>query len=128
MVERIIDEHGFASHKDFHGRLDKGVCLTKLRVRNGRIDVRSEYAMELDRQLEDAASLARDEAFAGPFFTQAQIRGRMHFVKWINAGRWGYFWKRFRTVDWNSHFNNGKRRGLVIARKELTPILKSTGL
>lgn len=46
-----------------------------------------EYADELERQLDDAWCLANGEPFDGPYYTQAQIRGRMQFVCWVNPGR-----------------------------------------
>ena len=89
LVQRILTEHGFKANplKNCFGRLADGVPITKIRVNRGHLDVRREYLDELERQIADASALATGGEFHGPYFTDAQIWGRVQFVCWINPGR-----------------------------------------
>ncbi len=122
LVVKILTEHGFRvqSKKHLFGRLDAEIAITKLRVREGRIDVRREYVDELTRQLRDAANLANNGGFAGPYYTQTQIRGRVQFVCWVNPGRRRDLWRQYRSIDWNGVHENALARKLQVCR----PILK----
>lgn len=88
LVDKILREHGFESkasksEADSNGEID----ITGVRVIDGRLDVAKDYALELDRQLNDALSLANDGPFDGPYYTYAQLVGRVRFVCWINPRR-----------------------------------------
>lgn len=121
LVERILADHGFAANpsKNQFGRLSEGIPITKVTVRRGHIDVRRDYIAELERQIRDAASLSNDGEFDGPYYTEAQIRGRVQFVAWINPGRRRDLLRRFNSVNWESAKAEAKIRGLWAARKLL---------
>ena len=89
LVERVLGEHGFCVNPQKHeyGSLSEGFDVTGIRIRKGRLDAKQEYVAELERQLDDAASLAAGREFIGPFFTRSQILGRVQFVVWVNPGR-----------------------------------------
>ena len=82
LVERVLGEHGFCVNPQKHeyGSLSEGFDVTGIRIRKGRLDAKQEYVAELERQLDDAASLAAGREFIGPFFTRSQILGRVQFV------------------------------------------------
>lgn len=120
LLDNVLKSHGFKANPDKHdfGRIED-TSITGVRVRNGHLDVAQEYAAELARQLEDAASLARKEFFDGPFFTENQIRGRVTYVAWVNPGRRRALAKHLAAIDWSAHRAEAARRGLVAAKKKL---------
>lgn len=88
-------------------------------MRRGHIDVRRDYIIELERQISDAVSLAKGGDFDGPYYTEAQLRGRALFVCWINPGRRRDLMQRFRSVNWESARAEAKIRGLWAEKKRL---------
>jgi hypothetical protein len=128
LVERILQKHGFDLNPTKHkfGRISEGIEITKIRVTNGHPDVRKDYSTELERQLEDARSLARGEKFNGPYFTQAQIRGRVQFVCWVNPKRRFALRKKFRSIDWNGVDEEARKRGLIAARPVICKTKEAT--
>lgn len=118
LVGKVLSEHGLELNreKSKFGRLDSNTDITGVRVINGKLDVRLEYAEELCRQLSDAKSLASDELFEGPFYTKNQIRGRVEFVAWINPGRGWHLRKKFHSISWKRHKQTGIQRKLVAAK------------
>ncbi len=121
IVTEILDDDGFEANPKKHqfAELDKRTSITNVRVVRGHLDVRKEYADELERQLDDAWCLANDEPFDGPYYTQAQIRGRMQFVCWINPGRRCYLMNKFRTISWRRADAAARELGLVATKKTL---------
>ncbi len=121
LVERILGDHGFATNpiKNQFGRLSEGIPITKVTVRRGHVDVRRDYIAELERQLRDVASLAKGGEFDGPYYTEQQIRGRLHFVCWINPGRRDRLMRRFRSIRWESVKREAELRGLCVLKKVL---------
>lgn len=121
VVTRILEYNGLKLNptKTLFGRLADGFTITKLRVRNGRLDVRREYVEELERQLDDAAALAADGEFVGPYYTPNQITGRVHFVCWINRGRTRQLKAKFNAIPWGRVEKLAKQRGYVALKKEL---------
>ena len=77
LVQSILEAHGFKENlaKREFGKFEAGVTVTGLRELDGHLDVRREYVDELVRLLTDAASLARDERFDGPYYAPNQILG-----------------------------------------------------
>jgi RNA-directed DNA polymerase len=124
LIERILRQHGFrlnpAKHK--FGEFAKGLAITNLRSVNSHLDVREEYLTELVRQLEDAASLSRNDEFEGPYYTAGQILGRVRFVCWVNPGRKRELIRRYRSVDWGAARRIATIRGYEISRKTLTKL------
>ena len=121
LVHRILGEHGFSvnSSKNNFGRLADGTAITKIRINRGHPDVRREYLSELERQLADAAALARGDEFQGPYFTELQIRGRVQFVCWVNPGRSRILQRKFRSVPWEKVAEEARKRNLVVTKKSL---------
>jgi RNA-directed DNA polymerase len=127
LVQRILEEHGFVLNPEKHcfGRLQDGIPITKIRVKRGRLDVRRKYLAEFERQLADAKRLAAGDEFDGPYFTEGQLRGRLHFVCWVNPGRRRLLLRQFNAIGWNKVREEAERRGLVALKKRLikrTPV------
>jgi len=123
VIERILTDHGFNANPEKHifGLL-ACIPITGIRLRNSKMDVSSEYATELERQLDDALSLASDGPHAGPYFTENQLRGRVNFVSWINRGRRGHLRRRLGVIDWSRYELEGLKRGLVAEKKRFERI------
>jgi hypothetical protein len=113
LVYRILSEHGFRRNpdKDSFGAVAQGAAVTRLRFSDGHPDVARAYADELDRQLADAARLAEGDNFDGPYFTEAQIRGRVQFVGWVNPGRLRRLRSLLSRIDWNRVREEARGRG-----------------
>lgn len=124
LVEGILAKDGFKANADKHlfGSLTDDLSITSLREVRGHLDVRREYLDELERQIDDAASLARDGEFIGPYFTSEQILGRVRFVCWVNPGRRRRLISRFRTVKWKKARKVAKQRGYEVTRKTATKL------
>jgi RNA-directed DNA polymerase len=129
LVERILAEDGFQANPGKHkfGQLGKDLTITNLRLVRGHLDVRREYAEELVRQLDDAASLARDEAFEGPYYTPGQILGRVRFVCWVNPGRKRELVRRFRSIRWDLVRQRAVQRRYEESRPTLTKLTNRQG-
>jgi hypothetical protein len=125
LAQRILDENGFEANPDKNkfGRLSDGFTITNLREVNGHLDVRREYVDELTRQLLDAAALARDDEFQGPYYTPSQILGRVRFVCWVNPGRRKELIRRFRSINWYRVRQIARTRQYESTRKKLTPVV-----
>jgi RNA-directed DNA polymerase len=127
LVQRILADHGFKANplKHCFGRLAEGVPITKIRVNRGHLDVRREYAEEMERQIADAAALAAGGEFQGPYYTRSQISGRVQFVCWINPGRRHTLLRKYRAVPWRKVNQEAQRRGLVVAKKSLRKLTRA---
>jgi hypothetical protein len=55
----------------------------------------------------------------GPYYTTNQIRGRIHFVAWVNPGRKRELLRAFLAIDWQAVQKEAAARGLVAAKKTL---------
>ncbi len=114
LVQNILAAHGFEENlgKRAFGRF-QDVTVTGLRELDGHLDVRREYVDELVRLLTDAASLARDEEFDGPYCAPNQILGRVRFVCWVNARRRPELIRRYRSIKWALVESNALKRGYI---------------
>lgn len=121
LVEDVLYQEGFWMNpkKKVFGRLSDGIAVTGIRIRRGRFDVRKDYAAEVERQLDDAMSLARDERFVGPYYTMTQIGGRVRFVSWVNPGRRRSLMRKFRTIPWDRVQVEACRRGLQVNKPKV---------
>lgn len=121
IVTEILNNDGFQANPKKHdfGELDRRTSITNVRVVRGHLDVRREYADELERQLHDAWCLANDKAFTGPYYTQGQIRGRVQFVCWINPRRRRHLMKKFTAISWRRVNAAARELGLVATKKTL---------
>ena len=121
LVKEIIGSCGFKlnTSKDDDGRLSDGKCITRLRINRGRIDIRPDYLTGIHLQITNAGILAEGGECAGHYYTPGQIRGRIHFVGWINPNRKSDLMKRYRSVPWRKVEEEALRRGFVAARKML---------
>ncbi len=124
LIERILGQHGFVANatKQRFGKLADGFAITRIRVHNGHLDVRRDYYEEVLRQIEDARNLAAGGDFCGPYFTQAQITGRVRFICWINPGRKRQVMPLFRSIPWSKVDEQARNRGLIASRTTLRPI------
>lgn len=124
LIARILAEDGFKLNlaKQKAGLLDDGLTVTKLRTVKGHLDVGREYFDELIRQLNDAASLARDENFDGPYYTASQILGRVRFISWVNPGRRHDLIRRYRSIRWGLVRKHAIERKYQKSMKLLTRI------
>ncbi|WZO98622.1 reverse transcriptase family protein [Isosphaeraceae bacterium EP7] len=124
LIAKIVKQDGFEinASKNTFGRLSDGLSITSLRIRKGRLDVRSEYCDEVERQIRDARSLIdTTENFEGPYFTPTQIFGRVQFVSTINRGRGYRLLRQYRSVDWSRVVEAAALAGLVVCRIHLVP-------
>ncbi|MFO0881269.1 MAG: reverse transcriptase family protein [Gemmataceae bacterium] len=114
LVRRIVGEHGFHCNeeKDQFGQVARGATVTQLRLANGHPDVRATYLAEVERQLQDAARLAGGGPFQGPYHTEAQIRGRVAFVCWVNPRRKRRLLSLCRQVNWPRFREEARLHGL----------------
>lgn len=120
LVGRILAAHGFAAKRSkYESERNGRTTITGVRIKRGRLDVAKAYAAELDRQLADAACLADDGAFDGPYYTRGQILGRIQFVGWINPGRRRSLQGRFLKINWRNAQTNAISRGWVATKKRL---------
>jgi len=125
VVNEILVESGFTANPEKYefGRLANGIAITGVRRnRRGHLDVRREYAEEVSRQLDNVDHLARGESFhrQRPYYTKAQIRGRVEFVRWINRGRGEQLFRQFRSIHWQAAEDSALRQGLVVCKKTIT--------
>jgi hypothetical protein len=120
-VSKIFEEEGFRENtgKRQVGKLAGNVAITCLRVRRRKLDVCPSFCERLERDIADAASLAADGHFVGPFYLREQLRGRVEFVRWVRPSRAKVLQTQLRQVDWSVHRMNGEKRGLVVAKKQL---------
>lgn len=126
-IASILQCHGFKLNRrklEF-GRLADGTPITKLRVRNGRVDVQASYIDKLMHQLDDARSLAEGGSFVGPYYLRDQIASRIRFVCWVNPRRRAALMRSFHSVPWSRVRSEALRRGLVVAKKRLVPVERS---
>lgn len=120
LAEQILSEHGFAAKRSKSESSRNGTAtITGVRIKRGRFDVAKAYAVELERQLLDAASLSVGGAFTGPFFTRGQILGRVQFVSWINPGRKKALRAKFLRINWRQHKALGIEQGWVATKKHI---------
>ncbi len=124
LVERILREDGFTANpkKHLYGQMSDDLTVTSLRELRGHLDVRREYLIELNRQLEDAGRLSRNEGFDGPYFTRSQILGRVRFVSWVNPGRRRRLLKKYRSISWKAVEKYARRNKFVSLRTQLSRI------
>lgn len=126
LVERILRQDGFEANPAKHvfGRLADGTSITNLRRVRGHLDVKKEYADELERQLDDAARLARGDEFQGPYYRPNQILGRVRFVCWVNPGRRRRLIRKSRSIQWELVQANARELGLEAVTKKLVSVDK----
>jgi RNA-directed DNA polymerase len=82
------------------GRFDEGKSITKLEIKRGVLRVRPAYIEEVRDQLSDGARLAAGHPLRGHYYTDNQIHGRIHFVKWINSGQAVSLFRRYKAINW----------------------------
>jgi RNA-directed DNA polymerase len=120
LIKGILAQHGFETNpaKDRVGSFSKGAMITNLRVSRGHLDVRKDYGREVERQLLDAASLCQGGPFVGPYYTKAQMYGRVCFICWVNARRRRTLHSLLNRIDWIQLRTEGQRRGYEAVKKE----------
>jgi hypothetical protein len=119
LVAQILSDSGFQTNfrKNKFGSLSKHFAIANVRIIRGRLDVRKEYAEELQRQLDDARRLSLGQQFDGPYYTRTQIRGRVHFVGWVNPRRLPHLLRQYKSISWSNVAARAQELGLVELRK-----------
>jgi RNA-directed DNA polymerase len=128
IIKQILKQNGFRTNdaKDKFGRIsDPEFLITKLRINRGHLDVSQEYHDELCRNFRELQSLARGEDFEGPYYTRAQMWGRVTFVSWINPGRRRKLRAMYQSIPWERAKSEAKAKGIASYKKVLKPIHKS---
>ncbi len=122
---RVLRENGFRANPDkFYFSSMEQASITNVRIKDDHLDITKQYADELDRQLSDVANLINNEVFDGPYYTPQQILGRIHFVRWINPGRFRALYRRFRSIPWMRVSQLAKKNGLIERKKTLEEVRK----
>lgn len=119
----ILERYHFTLHKERFGRIAEGAEITSVTLCNGHPDVPRDFLLELHRQLDDAACLARGDSVAGPYYTRSQIAGRVYFASWLNPRRKKNLMRRLNSVNWAKVECEATKQGLVAAKKRLIPTL-----
>lgn len=124
LIERILCESGFQANpmKHVFSSVEEQVSVTNLRIADGHLDVKKEYADELERQLENAARLARGDTIDGPYFTPSQVLGRVRFVCWINPGRRRKLMRKYRSIRWELVRDRARQLGLEATKKSVAAV------
>jgi hypothetical protein len=91
----------------------KGATILNLRVNKRYPDVTCAYYEETVRRLTDMASLARGGDFAGPYFTQPELFGRVQYVCWVNSNRRRLLLPKWNALDWDAIQAEAAKRGLL---------------
>jgi hypothetical protein len=119
VVAQILSDYGFRTNptKKKFGSLSKHFAITSVRLVRGQLDVRKEYAQELQRQLDDARRLSLGQPFDGPYYTRTQVRGRVHFVGWVNPRRLPQLLRQYKSISWTNVAARARELGLVELRK-----------
>jgi RNA-directed DNA polymerase len=122
LVASALADHGYAVKAAKHrmGRADDpSVAVTQLRIKQGHLDVRHEYAEKLFERMSQLLQLSRGESFTGQYLTRGQLEGRIRFVCWVNRGRGGALWRQFWQLDWAAIERAATERRLVVERVKL---------
>jgi RNA-directed DNA polymerase len=127
VIVDVLADYGFKVNQSKHaeamkgsGRFAEGKCITKLEIKRGTTRVRPAYFEELRDQLSDAARLAAGCELRGRYYTDCQIHGRIHYVKWINASQALPFLRRYRSIDWHRVKGEAVSRGYRRTKNELS--------
>lgn len=126
-IKRILNTNGFATNnkKDQFGRVgDPEMLITKLRINRGHIDVSRGYHDKLCVLLLNLKSLGQGRDFPSPYYTSAQVWGRIQFVSWVNRGRRPHLMNLYRAIPWKQVRKEAEARGLVVCKKTLRPIAR----
>jgi hypothetical protein len=123
LLERTLVETGFrANAKKTHTGRMRDLAVTQIRLKDGHFDVTKEFMEKIERQLDDAAGLARGERPRGLCYTEAQVMGRVRFACWVNPGRMRPLLRRARSIRWAHAAENAQKMGLVVVKKRLIPL------
>jgi RNA-directed DNA polymerase len=124
VMVKVLADYGFKVNQRKHdealrgrGRFADGKCITQLEIRNGQVRVKRTYIEEVRKQLSDAARLASGKPLVGLYYTDNQIDGRIHYVRWINKGQAVSLRHQYNTVDWQRVKVEATARGLIAAKK-----------
>jgi len=122
-VNQVLRSLGYREKTDKRefGEFDRGFAVTGVRIVRGHMDVDKDWYAELERSLTDHRSLACGGEFHGPFLSESQILGKIHFACWVNPNRRFSLWRRFRVIRWDRAFLNALERGVVQEVTKITP-------
>jgi RNA-directed DNA polymerase len=121
IVRQILSTSGFKlkDEKEDCGRIDEGMPITQIRVRNGRADVTKEYIAHLEKMIDDHRNLSNGLPFCGPLLTSSTLEGKVRHACRINPGRKRTLLPKFRSIRWDNLWWNARALGLVAAEKTL---------
>jgi hypothetical protein len=124
IIVNILARHGFQTNTEKFelGRVADGITITGLRRnQRGNLDVRQEYAIEVEQQLTDVTLLQNGSQWDAHrlYYTSSQIRGRIEFIRWVNLSRGEGLMRQFRKVNWEAVEKAANEQRLVIAKKRL---------
>jgi len=133
MVE-VLTAYGFKVNQRKHaealereGRFAEGKCITKLEIRRGQIRVGKAFIEQVQDQLSDAARLAAGKPLLGLYYTDNQIHGRIHYVRWINTRQAIPLLHQYQTVNWPRAEAEARERGLIKTTKHTQKKAVSVG-
>ena len=97
------------------------LAITGIRLKGDHLDPLTKYIHELDRIIEDHASLASDGPFDGPLYMQSEVFGKAYYACSVNPGRRRCILGKMKGIDWWQVMGNACDRGLVRFGKRLKP-------
>lgn len=112
-IEAVLNRSKLRVHKQVFGRFDRGLTITNLQIKNGRLDVGERFVTELQMQMNDANRIGEGEYPRGWYYMEQQVMGRLQFAKWVNPERGPTLMKSFALIDWPAVHENAQRMGLV---------------
>jgi RNA-directed DNA polymerase len=95
-----VNEKKHAEAMKGEGRFADGKRITKLEIKRGTIRVTQAFIEQVRDQLSDAGRLAAGCPLQGLYYTDSQIHGRIHYVKWINSSQAMPLLRRYLAIDW----------------------------
>jgi hypothetical protein len=116
VIHQILTGNGFAINEDKKrfGKVAEGFSITGIRFNKGHPDVERAYLDSVLCQLTDHQTLAEGGDFKGTYQTEAQMRGKVSHICWINPGRRRSLHSRLSRIDWKKTRAEAQRRGLEV--------------
>lgn len=120
-ITEILASTGFPKQKgkDRFGSITGNGVILGLRLNKGRADICPSYHAETVRRLKDAARLGAGGHFDGPYFTRAELYGRLRFVGWVNSNRIAEMTRHWKGLNWAQIHSEAEARNIVARSRRI---------